>query len=121
MVEKTPVARRIDVRLRSLHEQIEAFSWYAERFVTPVGLVQEGDWFALEAEWRDGRDRFERLHQWFLNGELSAEQAEKHRQNLALLAESVPLLRQLQIALPRGEVARWIETNSRPPALAEPA
>jgi len=121
MVEKTPVARRIDVRLRSLHEQVEALPWYAERFVTPAGLVQEADWFALEAEWRDGLDRLDRLHGWFLDGELNAEQAEQHRQNLALLAEHVPLLHQLQIGLPKGTVAHWIDANCQPPVLAEPA
>lgn len=121
MVEKATLTRRIDVRLRSLHEQIEALPWYAERFCTAAGLDQGADWLALEAEWRDGLDRFDRVHAWFLAGELSAEQVEKHRRNLALLAESVPLLRQLEIALPKGELARWLDENTPARTLAEPA
>jgi hypothetical protein len=107
MVEKTTLTRRIDVRLRSLRERLEALPWYAERFCTATGLdqSQRADWIALEAEWRDGLDRFDWMHAWFLAGDLSAEQAEKHRQNLALLAESVPLLHQLKIALPKKR--RW--------------
>lgn len=121
MVEKASIARRIDVRLRALHEQLEALPWYLKRFGPAAGPRNGADWDALEAEWRDGLDRFERLHGWFLAGELNAEQAEQHRQNLALLSASVPMLRQLNIALPRGEIARWLEENAPARTLAEPA
>ena len=121
MVEKASVARSIDVRLRSLLEQLEALPWYAERFGEAAGPESGADWDALEAEWRDGLDRFDRLHGWFLAGAMNAEQAERHRQNLALLAESVPLLRDLKIALPKGELARWLDENSPSRTLAEPA
>ena len=121
MVEKATLNRKIDIRLRSLRERLEALPWYAERFVTPNGVDEGADWLALEAEWRDGLDRFDGAHAWFLNGVLNAEQAERHRQNLALLAESVPLLRDLKIALPKGELARWLDENSPTRTLAEPA
>ena len=121
MVEKATLTRRIDVGLRSRRDELEALPWYAERFCTASGLDQGADWIALAAEWSDGLDRFDRLHGWFLDGEMNAEQAEKHRQNLTLLAESLPLLRQLEIALPKGQVARWIEENRPARTLAEPA
>lgn len=121
MVEKATLARRIDVGLRSRHDELEALPWYAERFCTASGLDQGADWIALAAEWSDGLDRFDRLHGWFLSGEMSAEQAEQHRQNLVLLAQSVPLLLQLKIALPKGELARWLDDNTPAQTLAEPA
>ena|SRR5687768_5317679 len=121
MVEKTTLARKIDIGLRTRLDELEALPWYAERFCTPTGLNQGADWITLEAEWRDGLDRFDRLHGWFLDGEMSAEQAERHRQALVLLAESVPLLHQLEIALPKGALARWIEENRPAQTLAEPA
>ena len=123
MVEKATLTRKIDVRLRSLKERVEALPWYVERFCTPTGLdqSQRADWIALEAEWRDGLDRFDGAHEWFLTGMLDAEQAERHRQNLALLAESVPLLHRLQIALPKGKLARWLDENRPARSLAEPA
>ena len=121
MVEKATLNRKIDVRLRSLRERLDALPWYAERFCTATGLDQGADWLALEAEWRDGLDRFDGAHEWFLTGMMSAEQAEKHRQNLTLLARSLPLLRQLKIALPKGALARWIDENRPAQTLAEPA
>jgi hypothetical protein len=121
MVEKTTLTRKIDVRLRSLRERLEALPWYAERFGSVTSRDNGADWLALEAEWRDGLDRFDRVHEWFLAGVLNAEQAERHRQNLALLAESTPLLRQLRIALPKGALARWLDDRPAKPSLAEPA
>jgi len=123
MVEKATLNRRIDVRLRSLKERLEALPWYAERFVTPNGLDQgqRADWLALEAEWRDGLDRFDRLHGWFLDGEMNAEQAERHRQNLTLLAASLPLIQALKIKAPVGALAAWIDEHAPPRTLAEPA
>lgn len=121
MVEKAPVARRIDVRLRSLHEHLEALSWYAERFGVAAGPECGSDWDALEAEWRDSLDRFDGAHMWFLAGEMNPEQAERHRQNLALLAESLPLIHQLKIKAPVGALAAWIDQNATHTTLAEPA
>lgn len=123
MVENAALNRKIDVRLRSLRDRLEALPWHAERFCTATGLdqSQRADRLALEAEWRDGLDRFDGAHGWFLAGMMNAEQAEKHRQNLVLLAERVPLLHQLQIALPKGDLARWIEENRPTRPLAEPA
>jgi hypothetical protein len=121
MVEKATLARRIDVGLRSRYAELDALPWYVEQFCTPNGLNKSADWLGLAAEWSDGLDRFDRLHGWFLDGEMSAEQAEKHRQNLALLAESVPLLHRLQIALPKGAVAQWLDEHAPKRTLAEPA
>jgi hypothetical protein len=121
MVEKATLARRIDVELRSRRDELEALPWYAERFCTAGELDQGADWISLAAEWSDGLDRFDRLHGWFLSGEMNAEQAEQHRQNLALLATSLPLLLQLKIALPKGALARWLDENSPARKLAEPA
>jgi hypothetical protein len=121
MVEKATLNRKIDVRLRSLRKRLEALPWYAERFCTATGLDQGADWIALEAEWRDGLDRFDGAHEWYLSGMLDAEQADKHRQNLLLLAESVPFLRDLKIALPKGKLARWLDDNTPAQTLAEPA
>jgi len=123
LVEKATLNRKIDVRLRSLRERLEALPWYAESLCTATGLDQarQADWLALEAEWRDGLDRFDGAHEWYLSGILSAEQAEKHRQNLALLAQSVPLLHQLKIALPKGAVAQWLDEHPPTRTLAEPA
>ena len=123
MVENATLNRKIDVRLRSLRERLEALPWYADRLCISTGLdqSQQADWLSLEAEWRDGLDRFDGAHKWFVTGMMNAEQAEKHRQNLLLLSESLPLLRQLQIAVPKGELARWIEENRPASSLAEPA
>ena len=121
MVENATLARKIDVRLRSLRERLEALPWYVEQFCTPNGLTESADWIGLAAEWSDGLDRFESAHAWFLDGEMNAEQVEKHRQNLVLLAESVPLLHLLQIALPKGAVAQWLDEHSPKRTLAEPA
>jgi hypothetical protein len=121
MVENTTLTRKINVRLRSLREQVEALPWYGERFGTVTTRDNGADWSALEAEWRDGLDRFDWLHERFVTGELSADQAEQHRRNLALLAEHIALLRQLRLALPKGPLALALDGNSRSRTLAEPA
>jgi hypothetical protein len=120
-MENATLARKIDVGLRSRLDELDALPWYVDRFCITAGLDKGADWIALAAEWCDGLDRFDRLHGWFLDGEMSAEQAEKHRQNLTLLAESIPLLCQLQIATPKGKLARWIDENRPSRTLAEPA
>src|SRR5436305_285784 len=100
MVENPTLSRKMDVRLRSLREHVQALPWYVERFGTVTDPTYETEWLALEAEWRDTLDRFEWPHERFLAGDLSPEQAERHQRNLELLAASVPLIRRLGLKMP---------------------
>src|SRR6266496_3384801 len=105
MAEKTALARKIDVRLRSIRGQLEALGPHRARF-GPLAAGDHGpDWDALEVEWRDTLHRLEWMHERFVQGEVSPAQANQHRQNLALLKKQMPVLRQLALDLPSGSLA----------------
>jgi hypothetical protein len=121
MAEKTELARKIDVRLRSIRGQLESLAPHCARFGTIVGGDGGPEWDALEAEWRDTIDRFAWLHSRFLDGEVSPAQADEHRQNLTLLRQQIPALRKLGLAMPSGALRSWLEANDVASKLAEPA
>jgi hypothetical protein len=102
MVEKSTLSRKIDSRLRSLRTHLDALPWYAERYGSgpAAGAEPDATYDALHYEWRDTLDRFDGAHTWYLAGDMSDEQAERHRQNLALLATQLPLIRQLGLKMP---------------------
>jgi hypothetical protein len=116
MVEKSTLSRKIDVRLRSIRDHLNALDWYGERFGAVTSRDNGADWDALEAEWRDTLDRFEGAHAWYLAGDMSNEQAERHRGNLALLATHVPVIRQLGLRLPSEVLASSREGSAAPGA-----
>jgi hypothetical protein len=121
MVEETRLARKIDVRLRSIRGQLEALPSHSTRFVTVVGGEGGPAWDALEAEWRDTVDRFAWLHARFLAGEVNPAQAVEHRQNLVLLRQQIPVVRTLGLAMPTGALASWLDIGDVAGKLAEPA
>ena len=115
--------RRIDSRLRSLKGRLEALPWYAERFGSgPTGsATSDANLEALRYELGDTLDRFDGAHAWYLADEMSDEQAERHRQNLALLATRVPAIRQLGLRLPSGDLLAALGSVAAARAEAEPA
>lgn len=114
MVEKAALSRRVEARLRYLREDVEALTWHGQRFGTMPAADRGADWIGLEAEWWDTIDRFESVHQWFLDGKLSPEQAAQHRQNLALLAAQLPAIRQLGLRMPSRTLVPSPEETATP-------
>ena len=112
MVEETALSRRIDVRLRTLASRLE---------VLPMHDGAGTDLVALDVEWRDTLDRFDQVHAWFVDGEMTRDQAARHRQNLSLLARRLPLVHRLGLAVPRGALAAWLDAHPAPRSIAEPA
>jgi hypothetical protein len=114
MVEQTTLSRKIDSRLRSLRRRLEALPWYVERY-DPTAHLQVGsgaDLDALHYEWRDTLDRLDGAHEWYLAGKMSGEQAERHRQNLALLAQHLPAIRQLGLQRPGEALCAPLDASS---------
>ena len=116
MVEKSTLSRKIDVRLRSIREHLNALDWYAERYGSgPTGGAKpDADFDALHYEWGDTLDRFEGAHSWYLGGDMSDEQAARHRENLALLAAQIPVIRQLGLRLPSDALVASHEGSAAP-------
>src|SRR6266498_3022545 len=108
MVEKTTLSRKIDVRLRSMRDHLDALPDYWKRFCVAADRASNVEFHAFEAEWRDTRDRFEWLHEQFEHGQLSPDQAVKHQQNLALLKKQMPVLIELDLAMPTGGLATYL-------------
>lgn len=60
----------------------------------------ELDWDGRELEWRDMAARIERLSYQYQDGDMSEQQAQRYREMVALLRESVPILRRLKWWIP---------------------
>lgn len=58
------------------------------------------DWSGRELEWRDMTFRIERISRLYQDGEMSDEQAQRYRELVILLRESVPVLRRLKWWIP---------------------
>lgn len=58
------------------------------------------DWDGRELEWRDIAARIERVSRQYQDGEMSDEQAQRYRDLVALLQETVPILRWLKWWIP---------------------
>lgn len=112
MVDETTLSRKIDARLGTLASRLDAL---------PIHDGTGTDLAAVEAEWRDALDRFDWMHERFTHGELTPDQAARHRHNLSLLAERLPMLHRLGLATPGGDLAAWLEAHPAPRSLAEPA
>lgn len=112
MVDETTLGRKIDVRLRALASRLDAL---------PMRVAAGTDRDALDAEWRDALDRFDWVHARFMNGDLSSEQCVQHRHNLDVLTRHLPIVRQLGLTDPHGDLAAWLDAHRAPPSLAEPA
>jgi len=123
MVETSTLSRKIDSRLRSLKSHLDALPWYAERYGSGSagGAEPDANLDALHYEWRDTLDRFEDAHAWYLAGEMSDAQAERHRGNLALLATQIPVIRQLGLGLPSEKLAATLDSTSPSPSQVRPA
>jgi hypothetical protein len=123
MVEKSALTAKIDSRLRSLRSRLEALPWYAERYGSaPIAdEKRDANIDALLYEWHDTLDRFEGAHEWYLAGQMSAEQAHRHRANLALLANQTPVIRQLGLAMPGDDLLAAAKSQPPDPARARPA
>ncbi len=116
MVEKSTLTRKIDARLRSMRGRIESLSLYAERYGASVnGSAAAGrDLDALHYERLDTLDRLDSAQEWFLAGDMNDEQAERHRRNLLLLAEQVPVIRQLGLKMPNRALVASHEGSAAP-------
>jgi hypothetical protein len=112
MVDADALNRKIDIRLRSLRERIAALALHGQ---APT------DRAALQAEWVDALDRCEWLHERFIAGGLTRDQAALHERNLTALAEQLATLRELDLPPPRGNVAAWLDAHPSSGRLAEPA
>jgi hypothetical protein len=58
------------------------------------------DWSGRELEWRDMVSRIERVSRQYQDGDMSEEQAQRYREMVAVLRESVPILRRLKWWIP---------------------
>lgn len=123
MVEKSSLSRKIDSRLRSVRSCLEALPWYLERYGdgSETSGRSSGDQVALHYEWGDTFDRLSRAHAWYPDGEMGDEQAERHRENLALLAAQIPVIRQLGLVEPSGALAVGLVSTSPSQTRARPA
>jgi len=119
MAQTYALKDRIDARLRSMRNRLEALPLHEEQFGSPVRPDMRVELAALEEEWRDGLDRLDWLHQHFVHGEMSPEQAQKHRQNLGLLKKYQPILVKLGLALPTGALAAALASPEVASVLAE--
>src|SRR5262249_10552962 len=100
MAQTYALKDRIDARLRSMRNRLEALPVQERQFGTPVRPDMRVELAALEEEWRDGLDRLDWLHGHFMRCEMNPEQARKHRQNLVLLKKYQPILVKLGLAVP---------------------
>jgi hypothetical protein len=110
---------RIDAGLRSMPRRLQELPFYEQRFNEAPDSETRVERSALEAEWLDGLHRFESLHEHFVHGEMNPEQAQKHRQNLALLKMYLPILVKLGLAIPSGALAAWLDSSEAAEAMAE--
>jgi hypothetical protein len=58
------------------------------------------DWSGRELEWRDMALRIEQLARQYQDGQMSGEQAQRYREMVALLRDSVPILKRLKWWIP---------------------
>lgn len=116
MVNKSALTRKIEVRLSWMRDHFQDLRWHAERYGSTVDghAASSPDLEALRYEWQDVLDRLEGLHEWFLDGKLSPEQAAQHRQNLALLAAQLPAIRQLGLRMPSCTLVPSPEETATP-------
>jgi len=119
MAKKYALKDRIDAGLRSMPRRLQELPFYEQRFSEAPGSETRVERYALEEDWCDGLDRFESLHEHFTHGEMSPEQAQKHRQNLVLLKKYQPILVKLGLAVPTGALAAWLDSPEAAEAMAE--
>lgn len=103
MATTSDLAERIDHNLRRIVSDLTDLpmleaDWEEAR--SRGDMSWELDWDGRELEWRDMTFRIERLSRQYQDGQMSEEQAQRYREMVTRLRESVPILRRLKWWIP---------------------